>query len=112
MLEDLLAFAQASVERPAGKEQAHALSECPTDLLLQAAQIVTRRHASGTFNFCAIVNAKSGRCSENCAWCAQSRHFKSHVAEYPLIEPEEALAAAKKAQESGSSRFSLVTSRR
>ena len=111
-LEDLLAFAQASVERPAGKEQAHALSECPTDVLLQAAQIVTRRHASGTFNFCAIVNAKSGRCSENCAWCAQSRHFKSHVAEYPLIDAEKALAAAKKAQESGCSRFSLVTSGR
>ena len=55
---------------------------------------------------------KSGRCTENCAWCAQSRHFKADVAQYPLIDEAKALEAARKAAAAGCSRFSLVTSGR
>ena len=83
-----------------------------TNVLVAAAQEVTRRYADSVFNFCGIVNAKSGRCSENCAWCAQSRRFQTGIEIYPLIDENKAIAAAKQAQANGISRFSLVTSGR
>ena len=64
------------------------------------------------FSLCSIMNAKSGRCSENCRFCTQSAHFKTDTPEYPLVEEEAAVAAARQAKADGASRFSLVTSGR
>lgn len=80
--------------------------------LVEAAHEVTIHKASQVFNFCAIVNAKSGRCSENCHWCAQSRHFEGQCKIYPLLEAKKIIEAALIAQRSGATRFSLVTSGR
>ncbi|MFH1146328.1 MAG: biotin synthase BioB [Pseudomonadota bacterium] len=63
-----------------------------------------------TIEFCAIVNAKSGSCPNDCSFCAQSIHNRSSVPEYPLRTPEDLLAAAVKAERAGAHRFSLVTS--
>jgi biotin synthase len=60
--------------------------------------------------FCAIVNAKSGRCSEDCAFCAQSSHYRTAAPVYPLMDEKAILEAAKKAAASGACRFSIVTS--
>jgi len=59
---------------------------------------------------CSIINAKSGLCSENCAFCAQSSFHKTGVKEYPLIKKEEIVAMAVKMHDAGASRFSIVTS--
>ncbi len=58
---------------------------------------------------CAIINAKSGRCSENCAFCAQSSYYKTNIDIFPLKEPEEILEFAKKV-DGKAQRFSIVTS--
>lgn len=72
-----------------------------------------RRHFKGDeVDLCAIVNAKSGRCSEDCRFCAQSSHHPTRIAKYPLLPDKELLAAAEKAGASGAGRFSLVTSGR
>ena len=60
--------------------------------------------------FCAIVNAKSGRCSENCAFCAQSAHHGTDCETYPLLEAEEIVARGKAAAACGALRFGIVTS--
>lgn len=87
-------------------------ADLPLKKLVETAAEVSRRHASRVFNLCAIVNAKSGRCSENCRWCAQSSSWSCGSPEYELIDEETALRHAKAAHEGGASRFSLVTSGR
>lgn len=72
-----------------------------------------RRYFKGNeIDLCAIVNAKSGRCSEDCRFCAQSSHHPTRIAKYPLLPEQELLAAAERAGASGAGRFSLVTSGR
>lgn len=72
-----------------------------------------RKHFCGdTFNLCTIMNAKSGKCPEDCRYCAQSAHFKTASPVYPLTEKEEALNLAMAVEKEGANRFSLVTSGR
>jgi biotin synthase len=61
---------------------------------------------------CAIFNARCGRCSEDCRWCAQSRFYNTGVEATPLVEAPQAVAAARKAEQNGVHRFALVTSGR
>ena len=93
-------------------EDLQQIANAPISHLVEAAHEVTIHKASQVFNFCAIVNAKSGRCSENCHWCAQSRHFEGQCEIYPLLEAKKIIEAALIAQRSGATRFSLVTSGR
>jgi len=79
------------------------------ELLHSAARI--RAHFKGNkVNLCSIVNAKSGLCSEDCSFCAQSSHFDTKAPVYDMIEPEKIAEAAKKAKEMKSREFSIVTS--
>ena len=59
---------------------------------------------------CAIVNAKSGRCPEDCSFCAQSAHHKTRIETYPLMAPKQVLESARKAAAMGAKHFSIVTS--
>src|SRR3712207_8529806 len=47
--------------------------------LLKAANEIREKFCGNFFNLCTILNAKSGRCSENCRYCAQSAHFKTNA---------------------------------
>lgn len=60
--------------------------------------------------FCSLVNARSGKCSQNCKYCAQSSHYRTDIEEYPLISNEEVVKAALEAKENGVIRFAVVTS--
>lgn len=63
-------------------------------------------------SFCVIINAKSGLCSEDCAYCSQSLRSKAQIPTYPLLAQEQLVAAARSAADAGAARFSLVTSGR
>ncbi|MBI5078755.1 biotin synthase BioB [Candidatus Saganbacteria bacterium] len=81
--------------------------------LLAAAEKIRRHFKENKIKLCAIVNAKSGHCSENCVFCAQSAHYKTDVNAYPLLTEKEMTAAAKAAEEKMSATcFSIVTSGR
>lgn len=82
------------------------------DELADAADKVRRRWHTDEIDTCSIVNARSGRCSEDCKWCAQSRHYHTGVNEYEIISEEKALEAARMNTRHGIRRFSLVTSGR
>lgn len=63
-----------------------------------------------TVERCAIFSAKSGKCSENCAYCAQSSFHTSQSPVYPLKSVAEIMAAANQAHTIGAQRFGIVTS--
>lgn len=72
-----------------------------------------RRHFMGNqFDLCSIINAKSGNCSENCRFCAQSARHHTGIESYTIIPEDEALAIAQDNDRHGVKRLSLVTSGR
>lgn len=85
---------------------------CTTEMLCEAADHVRRERCGNRIDTCSIVNARSGRCSEDCKWCAQSRHHHTGIEEYDLIPETTLMAAADKCAERGVHRFSMVTSGR
>lgn len=88
------------------------LQNISTRQLMAEALALKLARRQDAFSLCSIMNAKSGRCSEDCRFCTQSAHYVTQSAEYPLVTPEEAVAAARQAREDGASHFSLVTSGR
>lgn len=78
---------------------------------LAAADKIKRAFKGNKVKLCAIVNAKSGKCSENCSFCAQSAHYKTEIQTYPLLSKEEIVKAAKSSEEKMQATcFSIVTS--
>ena len=86
------------------------LLDKPLTDLINTADKIRRDHIANVFECCSIVNAKSGRCSEDCKYCAQSVHHNTDISEYPLLSRDEILKAAKIAKDDGAQRFSIVTS--
>lgn len=79
------------------------------DLLYQAHKL--RKEKFGRkVSFCSIVNAKSGRCSEDCRFCSQSARYQTSIPVYELKSAEEVLVVARDAQRNGAVRFGIVTS--
>ena len=91
-------------------EQAYQLSEVDSEALFSVAAEVTQKNFDRRFDSCSIINAKSGRCPEDCKWCAQSAHYNTGCEIYDMIPEDECLAMAKANAEAGIRRFSLVTS--
>lgn len=80
--------------------------------LFRAADRIRNRFNGRKVDLCSIMNAKSGRCSEDCKYCAQSAHYHTNVEEYRLVDEKEALKLAVENEKEGVNRFSLVTSGR
>lgn len=87
-----------------------ALLALPPAKLAAIADGVRSDHTDSRLDLCTILNAKSGACSEDCKFCAQSVRHKTHIEPYPLKPDKEILAAAAQAKKNGSGRFGIVTS--
>lgn len=82
------------------------------DALCDAADEVCRKWQGGEVDSCSIVNARSGRCGEDCKWCAQASRHHTGCQTYNFLEPDEVMRAARANEREGIHRFSLVTSGR
>jgi len=79
--------------------------------LLAAAGKIRQKFFGNKVKLCAIINAKSGECSEDCSFCGQSAHHKTNIRTYPLLSADEILTAAKTAEKDmRATCFSIVTS--
>ncbi|HBB07185.1 MAG TPA: biotin synthase BioB [Bacteroides sp.] len=98
---------------PVTQTEMKAVASHPHDeALYRAAEEITKRCASKVFDMCSIINAKSGRCPEDCKWCAQSAHYRTNIQTYGIIPTHECVNSAKAHAAQGVKRFSLVTSGR
>lgn len=85
----------------------------PDAKALYAAANDVRKHFCGSeMDYCSIINARSGHCSEDCKWCSQSHVHKTGIKEYPLVDSQEAVDMAVHNKNKGVNRYSLVTSGR
>ncbi len=92
------------------RAEALSLAKAPLEELCAAADEIRQAFCGSGFDICTIINGKSGRCSENCKFCAQSSAYNTGIEEYPLLDDETVIKAAKHNAERGILRFSIVTS--
>ncbi|GMT42431.1 MAG: biotin synthase [bacterium] len=98
---------------PVTPGQALDLLNLPADCimpLMAAADRVRRFHKGNVISLCSILNARSGACTEDCAFCPQSVYQKSEADEYRLMENGRIVEAASQAVKDGAQKFGIVTS--
>jgi biotin synthase len=94
-------------------EEALLLTEAlDKEALYSAADRIRARFHGNQIDLCSIVNARSGRCSENCKWCSQSKFHHTDIEVYDLIPHDDAVRQALLNEQAGVNKFSLVTSGR
>ena len=72
-----------------------------------------RQHFCGNHvDLCTIINGRSGRCGEDCKYCAQAACHHTGVEEYPFMDKKEIIANALCNEKEGVHRFGVVTSGR
>ncbi|MDD5064560.1 MAG: biotin synthase BioB [Phycisphaerae bacterium] len=82
----------------------------PLQELVSQAGEVRRKFIGNKLDLCSILNARSGLCSEDCKFCAQSARHHADISTYPLKGKYEIVEAAQKAKDIGAKRFGIVTS--
>lgn len=71
---------------------------------------ISSKYVKDTVEFCSIVNARNGKCSQNCKYCAQSSYYRTDIETYPLIPVEDVIKAAEESRDNKADRFAIVTS--
>lgn len=98
--------------RVSTKEAIYLYENVSVDELSKNANLLRKAFDGEKFETCSIVNARSGKCSENCKWCAQSTFYKTFVEVYPLLGMDEITTIAKYNAHHDVGSCSLVTSGR
>jgi len=80
--------------------------------LLAVANRIRQHFQGDKADLCSIINVKSGKCSEDCAFCAQSAHHGVETQAYELLDKDSVLDRAKLMEKAGAHRFALVSSGR
>lgn len=88
------------------KEELLRLYNLPLEELLEESS----KYMSNNIEFCSLINARNGKCSQNCKYCAQSSHYCTNIESYPLVDIQEVIKATKESKENKVSRFAIVTS--
>jgi biotin synthase len=70
----------------------------------------SQKYLKNEVEFCSIISARTGKCSQNCKYCAQSSHYNTEIETHPLLEVETVLKAAQDSVKNGANRVAIVTS--
>ncbi len=96
----------STIEIKYTKEELLKLYNLPLNELLEKSS----RYMTNNIEFCSLINARNGKCSQNCKYCAQSSHYRTDIESYPLVDVEEVKKVANEAKSNKVSRFAIVTS--
>lgn len=77
------------------------------NLLHQAHTVHLQHHDGNSLQFATLLSIKTGACPEDCGYCSQSGHAKTHVEKEKLMSVEEVLKKAQEAKEGGAKRFCM-----
>lgn len=88
------------------------LMEEDLEELCRGADEIRKAFCGERVDLCSIINGRSGRCGEDCKFCAQSACHRTEIEEYPFLEPETILKDCKRHEEKGVHRYSIVTAGR
>lgn len=83
-----------------------------TDELCRNADRIRKALCGDHVDLCSIVNGRSGRCPENCKFCAQSAHNRTGIEEYPFLDEDSIVNECRHNADKGVHRFSIVTAGR
>eukprot|EP00475_Leptophrys_vorax_P010859 TRINITY_DN17428_c0_g1_i1.p1 TRINITY_DN17428_c0_g1~~TRINITY_DN17428_c0_g1_i1.p1 ORF type:complete len:324 (+),score=21.97 TRINITY_DN17428_c0_g1_i1:418-1389(+) len=79
------------------------------DLIFHGSQVHRAVHGNREVQQCTLLSVKTGGCSEDCSYCAQSSRYDTSLEPSKFMPEDEVLAAARKAKEGGSTRFCMGT---
>ncbi|MCD8379108.1 MAG: biotin synthase BioB [Lachnospiraceae bacterium] len=82
---------------------------CDLEELCKGADRIREAFVGNKVDLCSIINGRSGRCPEDCKYCAQSAHYRTNCETYDFLPEEQILAACKVNEREGVDRFSIVT---
>jgi len=77
------------------------------DLLKRAREVHDKHWPDGKVQLCTLLSIKTGGCSEDCAYCSQSAHYKTELEKQALLAREEVMKHAQAAKDNGSTRFCM-----
>ena len=86
--------------------------DCELDALLEGADKIREYFCGDKVDLCTIINGRSGRCGEDCKYCAQSVHNHTNCEVYDFLPKEKILAEALANEKEGVDRFAIVTAGR
>ncbi len=73
---------------------------------------IAKENTKNEVEFCSLISARTGKCSEGCKYCAQSSYYMTNIPTHPLVETSKVIKVAKEAKANGATRFAIVTSGR
>lgn len=85
---------------------------CDLNELCRGADRIREHFVGNKVDLCSIINGRSGRCPEDCKYCAQSAHYHTTCEEYDFLPEEQILEACRFNEREGVDRFSIVTAGR
>lgn len=88
------------------KEELLKLYNLPLNELLAEA----KKYTFEEFEFCSLISARTGKCSQNCKYCSQSTHYNTEIDTHPLVSVDEVIKVARESKENGATNFAIVTS--
>ncbi len=83
--------------------------DCDLDELCECADVIREKFVGDKVDLCSIINGRSGKCPENCKFCAQSAHHHTNCEVYDFLPEDQIVEACKFNESQGVDRFSIVT---
>ena len=111
---DALTLAQEIIDgrRITREDDLNFFLTCDLKELCEGADRIRKACVGDKVDLCSIINGRSGRCPEDCKYCAQSAHHHTSCEVYDFLPEEEIVKMCHVHEEEGVDRFSIVTSGR